>query len=140
MMKQRTRLTAAELDQLKRHALEAEPGVCAVEASKLLELVAGYREGFHAEHVSNANDAWDALEREKKVRGQLHHSEDGRHCLLWFWSAREHIGRGDSYAEAAIDLCSKLASFEIVEASPGMPAAEQTELLEAPERADKGEH
>jgi hypothetical protein len=38
-------LTESELEQLEAHALEASPGVCAVEARELLELISGYRRG-----------------------------------------------------------------------------------------------
>ncbi len=38
-------LSETELEQLKAHALEAQPGVCAVEARELLELISGYRRG-----------------------------------------------------------------------------------------------
>jgi len=36
-------LTAEQLDSLEQHAREAAPGVCAVEAAELLELVGIYR-------------------------------------------------------------------------------------------------
>ena len=38
-------LSESELEQLKAHALEAQPGICAVEARELLELISGYRRG-----------------------------------------------------------------------------------------------
>jgi len=59
---------------------------------------------------------------------------DDAECILW-----SH-GKGTKKHVCVFARCAKHTAFEIVEASPGMPAELQTELLEALERADKGEH